>query len=89
MKSLRYLRGWTSEENVKEEFDKLVIHSRNLHRCVLCCENDDQGNMKIEESNECEHMQLNPLIRYILMILKHICVVVIILVIDPVYFSKT
>lgn len=64
MKSLQYLRGWTTEENVKEEFDKLVIYSKNLHRCVLCCIDDESYNMKVEETNQCKHMQFNPFVRY-------------------------
>ncbi|XP_050680042.1 facilitated trehalose transporter Tret1-like isoform X2 [Leptidea sinapis] len=51
LKSLCYLRGWTKPENVREEFDELVVYTKNLKRCVLCSDTDDV--------DKCEHFSMN------------------------------
>ena len=35
-KSLCKLRGWTTPDNVKEEFDDLSNYSKKLQNCVIC-----------------------------------------------------
>ncbi|XP_053615234.1 facilitated trehalose transporter Tret1-like isoform X5 [Plodia interpunctella] len=60
MKSLRYLRGWTDTDAVREEFDKLVVYTKNLERCVICC------NTPGLDALNCEHHNMNPIKRKIL-----------------------
>ncbi|XP_028041483.1 facilitated trehalose transporter Tret1-like [Bombyx mandarina] len=50
--SLCYLRGWTTPDQVKEEFDDLVVYSRNLHQCVICIK---EG----EKEQDCDHHKMN------------------------------
>ncbi|XP_013186214.2 facilitated trehalose transporter Tret1 [Amyelois transitella] len=60
--SLRYLRGWTRSENVREEFDNLVVYTKNLERCVIC------SNTPGLDALNCEHHLMNPIKRKILKI---------------------
>ncbi|KAL4717200.1 hypothetical protein ACJJTC_017087 [Scirpophaga incertulas] len=60
MKSLCYLRGWTTEENVSEEFERLSIYAKKLQRCAICCKTED------DETKDCEHMKMNIVKRFLL-----------------------
>ncbi|XP_028172431.1 facilitated trehalose transporter Tret1-like [Ostrinia furnacalis] len=53
LKSLCYLRGWTTPDNVREEFNELVVYTKNLQRCVICCQTDE------DETKDCEHYKMN------------------------------
>ncbi|KAG6462357.1 hypothetical protein O3G_MSEX013211 [Manduca sexta] len=61
LKALCFLRGWTTPDNVKEEFDRLVDYSKNLHRCAICCETE-----KDSEPEDCEHHKMNMVKRFCL-----------------------
>lgn len=54
LKSLCYLRGWTTAEHVKEEFDLLLEYSKDFKKCIICMNTDT----KVEEKT-CEHDRLN------------------------------
>ncbi|KAM3956446.1 facilitated trehalose transporter Tret1 [Aphomia sociella] len=51
-KSLQNLRGWTTAENVRDEFDKLVIYTKNLDKCPICIKKDT-------DNVNCEHVKMN------------------------------
>ncbi|CAG9112660.1 unnamed protein product [Plutella xylostella] len=55
LKSLCFLRGWTTQENVREEYDALVEYAKTLKQCIICYKTDS----KESELNECEHMKMN------------------------------
>nr|XP_049693679.1 facilitated trehalose transporter Tret1-2 homolog [Helicoverpa armigera] len=57
LKSLCYLRGWTTADNVKEEFDELVVYSKSLDGCVICWKE------KRDES-QCDHYEMNVFKRF-------------------------
>ncbi|KAJ0172281.1 hypothetical protein K1T71_012254 [Dendrolimus kikuchii] len=61
LKSLRYLRGWTTSEQVTEEFNQLVVHSKDLHRCCICLAED-----VTRKAEECPHIKMNLFKRYFL-----------------------
>ncbi|XP_045779160.1 facilitated trehalose transporter Tret1-like [Maniola jurtina] len=52
LKSLCKLRGWTTPDNVKAEFDELNAYSKNLLKCVICCNTN-------QEQKTCEHESMN------------------------------
>ena len=56
LKSLCYLRGWTTADNVKEEFDKLVVYSKSLDGCAICWKEK-------REETDCDHYKMNVLRR--------------------------
>ncbi|XP_075984583.1 facilitated trehalose transporter Tret1-like [Anticarsia gemmatalis] len=63
LKSLCYLRGWTSPDNVREEFDELVVYAKTIDSCVICNkENTENKHEKVE--NECEHDKINIIKRF-------------------------
>ncbi|XP_022815553.1 facilitated trehalose transporter Tret1-like [Spodoptera litura] len=57
LKSLCFLRGWTTADNVKEEFDELVVYSKNLDGCVICWK-------KGQAESECNHSKMNRIRRF-------------------------
>lgn len=57
LKSLCFLRGWTTTDNVKEEFGELVEYSKNLEDCVICWK-------KGQAESECDHSKMNPIKRF-------------------------
>ncbi|KAJ8711695.1 hypothetical protein PYW08_008649 [Mythimna loreyi] len=57
LKSLCYLRGWTTADNVKEEFDKLVVYSKSLNGCAICWKDKRQ-------ESECDHYKMNVFKRF-------------------------
>ncbi|KAI5645798.1 sugar transporter domain-containing protein [Phthorimaea operculella] len=59
LKSLRYLRGWTTVDQVKEEFDQLCVYAKNLDRCVICW---NEG----PDTKDCPHQDMNPFKRWVL-----------------------
>ncbi|XP_059058786.1 facilitated trehalose transporter Tret1-like [Achroia grisella] len=51
LKSLCNLRGWTTPETVRDEFDKLVVYTKELEKCAIC--------IKINPDNiNCEHHKM-------------------------------
>ncbi|CAK1593808.1 unnamed protein product [Parnassius mnemosyne] len=54
LKSLCYLRGWTTPENVREEFNSLVNYSKKLQKCAICYKFDDEDTGK-----DCKHFKMN------------------------------
>ncbi|XP_034835783.1 facilitated trehalose transporter Tret1-like [Maniola hyperantus] len=52
LQSLCKLRGWTTPDNVKAEFDELNAYSKNLLKCVICCNS-------YKEQKTCEHESMN------------------------------
>ncbi|XP_028041478.1 facilitated trehalose transporter Tret1-like [Bombyx mandarina] len=62
LKSLCYLRGWTTVDNVKDEYDKLAVYAKSLQNCEICLATDDVKN------EQCDHVRMNPIKRYILKI---------------------
>ncbi|RVE53403.1 hypothetical protein evm_001973 [Chilo suppressalis] len=60
LKSLCYLRGWTTSDNVREEFDQLSVYSKKLQRCVICCKTEE------DETKDCEHYKMNCVRRFLL-----------------------
>ncbi|CAH0596283.1 unnamed protein product [Chrysodeixis includens] len=57
LKSLCYLRGWTTKENVREEFDKLVIYSKSLDGCAICWKES-------KPDTDCDHDKMNVFKRF-------------------------
>ncbi|CAH2054601.1 unnamed protein product, partial [Iphiclides podalirius] len=57
LNSLCKLRGWTTPEHVKEEFDQLIDYSKKLQNCVICYK------MHKLETQDCEHYKMNPIKR--------------------------
>ncbi|CAG9793501.1 unnamed protein product [Diatraea saccharalis] len=53
LKSLCYLRGWTTPDNVRDEFDQLTVYCKKLECCAICCKTDD------DEIIDCEHKKAN------------------------------
>ncbi|XP_026761515.1 facilitated trehalose transporter Tret1-like [Galleria mellonella] len=52
LKSLCNLRGWTTTENVRDEFDKLVDYTKELEKCAIC--------VKVDPNNvNCNHHKMN------------------------------
>lgn len=60
LKSLCYLRGWTTAENVREEYDQLSVYSKKLQRCVICCKTEE------DDTKDCEHYRMNFMRRFFL-----------------------
>lgn len=58
LKSLCYLRGWTTPDQVREEFDQLVAYTKKLQYCVICCKTG-------KDELECRHGQINFLKRFV------------------------
>lgn len=56
--SLCKIRGWTTPDYVREEFDQLIDYSKKLQNCIICYELH-----KLETQN-CEHAVMNPIKRY-------------------------
>ncbi|CAH2095258.1 unnamed protein product [Euphydryas editha] len=56
MTSLCKLRGWTSPENVKDEFIELAAYSKKLQNCVICYSTN-------QDYKYCEHESINWLLR--------------------------
>ncbi|CAH2261871.1 facilitated trehalose transporter Tret1-like [Pararge aegeria] len=56
LQSLCKLRGWTTPDNVKAEFDELHTYSKNMPKCVICCNNN-------QEQSTCEHESMNWFVR--------------------------
>ncbi|CAH2054603.1 unnamed protein product, partial [Iphiclides podalirius] len=54
LRSLCYLRGWTTPDNVREEFDQLVEYSKKLQNCAICESLHGQ-----EMKEVCEHYRMN------------------------------
>ncbi|XP_023948769.2 facilitated trehalose transporter Tret1-like [Bicyclus anynana] len=61
LKSLCKVRGWTSPEQVKAEFDGLNTYSKNMPKCVICCNTN-------QEQKTCKHESMNWFVRRILTI---------------------
>lgn len=56
LNSLCYLRGWTTPENVSEEFNNLVQYAKTIDCCVIClAENKDSKPGEIQ----CQHHNIN------------------------------
>ncbi|XP_072933466.1 facilitated trehalose transporter Tret1-like [Epargyreus clarus] len=53
LKSLCYLRGWTTPGNVQEEFQQLTVYSQKLKQCVIC------DKTKGLDTKDCEHVNMN------------------------------
>lgn len=70
LKSLCYLRGWTTPENVREEFDGLVEYAKAIDCCVICHkENKDVNEINndektIQTDTNCEHAKMNFIKRF-------------------------
>ncbi|XP_045454634.1 facilitated trehalose transporter Tret1-like [Melitaea cinxia] len=54
--SLCKLRGWTSPENVQEEFVELTAYSKKLVNCVICSSTN-------QDYKRCEHESMNWFLR--------------------------
>ncbi|CAH0731940.1 unnamed protein product, partial [Brenthis ino] len=52
LKSLCKLRGWTTPDNVKKEFDELSTYSKKLGNCVICSSTD-------QDTKACPHDGMN------------------------------
>ncbi|XP_032522237.1 facilitated trehalose transporter Tret1-like [Danaus plexippus] len=61
LKSLCTLRGWTTPDNVKEEFTDLLDYSKKLQQCVICCNTN-------QDCKSCPHESMNWFIRRVLKI---------------------
>lgn len=63
MKSLCYLRGWTTPNNVREEFDELNAYAKSIDCCVICHKENKSStkveNVKQTETNDCKHNKMN------------------------------
>ncbi|XP_045779159.1 facilitated trehalose transporter Tret1-like [Maniola jurtina] len=59
LQSLCKLRGWTTPENVKAEFDELNAYSKSMAKCVICYNTN-------QEQKTCEHESMNWFMRRIL-----------------------
>ncbi|XP_013139502.1 PREDICTED: facilitated trehalose transporter Tret1-like [Papilio polytes] len=57
LNSLCKLRGWTTPEHVREEFDQLVDYSKKLQNCVICYK------LYNRDTQTCEHVTMNPIRR--------------------------
>ncbi|XP_041983285.1 facilitated trehalose transporter Tret1-like [Aricia agestis] len=52
LKSLCRLRGWTTPEHVKEEYESLSVYCKKLQECVICSSTG-------QDVNACEHDKMN------------------------------
>ncbi|XP_049886139.1 facilitated trehalose transporter Tret1-like [Pectinophora gossypiella] len=58
LKALCYLRGWTTADQVREEYDALRDYTRKLELCVICT--------STQETQECPHNEMNMFKRWLL-----------------------
>lgn len=58
LKSLCYLRGWTTPEHVREEFDQLTVYTKKLQNCIICYKTG-------ENEQDCKHDKMNFITRFV------------------------
>ncbi|CAK1593812.1 unnamed protein product [Parnassius mnemosyne] len=57
LNSLCKIRGWTTPDNVRKEFDQIVEHNKKLQNCVICYK------LYNLDTQTCEHFTMNPIRR--------------------------